>query len=193
MYIYKLQKTVHGEKKLKKPTTVNCRFFKMTQCNKLPACELILIKAYLVASAILNLEMENHKKEFQFQTKISFNNQHNYTCSNSPKNSLNKKKKINIKKILKYKQLTSIVWMQSQLAWTVKSRDFISTFSRPFRCLECLMLQWCEIICHMPCMKVSFPDPSPQHLLKPILNSSRCGFSTFFNIFGRVSNEGNSM
>ena len=78
--------------------TVNCRFFKMTSCNKLPACELILIKAYLAASAILNPEMEYYKKEFQFQTKISFNNQHNYTCSNSPKNSLNK-------------QLTSIVWM----------------------------------------------------------------------------------
>ena len=46
----------------------------MTSCNKLPACELILIKAYLVASAILNLEMENYKKEFQSQ--ISFNNQH---------------------------------------------------------------------------------------------------------------------
>ena len=61
-------------KKMKKPTTVNCRFFKMTPCNRLPACE--LIKAYLVASAILNLEMENYKKEFQFQTKISFNNQH---------------------------------------------------------------------------------------------------------------------
>ena len=76
MYIYKLQKTVNGEKKLKKPTTVNCRFFKMTSCKKLPACELILIKAYLVASAIFNLEMENYKKEFQFQTKISFNNQH---------------------------------------------------------------------------------------------------------------------
>ena len=83
----------------------------MTLCNKLPTCELILIKAYLVASAILNLEMENYKKEFQLQTKISFNNQHNYTCSNSPKNSLNKEKKINIKKILKYKQLISIVWM----------------------------------------------------------------------------------
>ena len=83
----------------------------MTSCKKLPACELILIKAYLVASAILNLEMENYKREFQFQTKISFNNQHNYACSNSPKNSLNKEKKINIKKILKYKQLTSIVWM----------------------------------------------------------------------------------
>ena len=48
----------------------------MTSCKKLPACELILIKAYLVASAILNLEMENYEKEFQFQTKISFNNQH---------------------------------------------------------------------------------------------------------------------
>ena len=47
----------------------------MTSCKKLPACELILIKAYLVASAIFNLEMENDKKEFQFQTKISFNNQ----------------------------------------------------------------------------------------------------------------------
>ena len=46
----------------------------MTSCKKLPACELILIKAYLVASAILNLEMENYKKEFQSQ--ISFNNQH---------------------------------------------------------------------------------------------------------------------
>ena len=53
---------------------MNCRFFKTTSCNKLPACELILIKAYLVASAILNLEMENYKKEFQSQ--ISFNNQH---------------------------------------------------------------------------------------------------------------------
>ena len=60
------------EKKMKKLTTVNCRFFKMTPCNRLPACE--LIKAYLVASAILNLEMENYKKEFQSQ--ISFNNQH---------------------------------------------------------------------------------------------------------------------
>ena len=46
----------------------------MTPCNRLPACE--LIKAYLVASAILNLEMENYKKEFQSQTEISFNNQH---------------------------------------------------------------------------------------------------------------------
>ena len=55
---------------------MNCRFFKTTSCNKLPACELILIKAYLVASAILNLEMENYEKEFRFQTKISFNNQH---------------------------------------------------------------------------------------------------------------------
>ena len=44
----------------------------MTPCNRLPAWE--LIKAYLVASAILNLEMENYKKEFQSQ--ISFNNQH---------------------------------------------------------------------------------------------------------------------
>ena len=48
----------------------------MTSCKKLPACELILIEAYLVASAIFNLEMENYKKEFQFQTKISFNKQH---------------------------------------------------------------------------------------------------------------------
>lgn len=48
----------------------------MTSCKKLPACELSLIKAYLVASAIFNLEMEIYKKEFQFQTKISFNNQH---------------------------------------------------------------------------------------------------------------------
>ena len=47
----------------------------MNSFEKLPACELILIKAYPVASAIFNLEMENYKKEFQFQTKISFNNQ----------------------------------------------------------------------------------------------------------------------
>ena len=62
------------KKKLTKPTTANSRFFKMTPCNRLPACE--LIKAYLVASAILNLEMENYKKEFQSQTEISFNNRH---------------------------------------------------------------------------------------------------------------------
>ena len=50
----------------------------MSLCNRLPACE--LTKAYVVASAILNLQMENYKKEFQFQT---FNNQH--TCGNGPK------------------------------------------------------------------------------------------------------------
>ena len=55
----------------------------MSSCNRLPACE--LTKAYVVASAILNLQMENYKKEFQFQTWISFNNQH--TCGNGPKNS----------------------------------------------------------------------------------------------------------
>ena len=53
----------------------------MSSCNRLPACE--LTKAYVVASTILNLQMENYKKEFQFQTWISFNKQH--TCGNGPK------------------------------------------------------------------------------------------------------------
>ena len=57
-------------------------------------------QAYLASAIVCYLEVENDKKEFQFQTSIRFNNQH--TCGSSPANSFNEY----LKQELRYKPPT---------------------------------------------------------------------------------------
>ena len=62
-------------------------------------------QTYLASAIVLNLEEENYKKEFQFQTSILFNNQH--TGGNSPTNSFKQRKEDEyLKQKLRYKPPT---------------------------------------------------------------------------------------
>ena len=64
-------------------------------------------QTYLASAIVWNLEVENYKTEFQFQTSIRFNNQH--TCGNSPTNSFKKRKEDEcFKQKLRYEPPTSI-------------------------------------------------------------------------------------
>ena len=62
-------------------------------------------QTYLASAIVCYLEVENDKKEFQFQTSIRFNNQH--TCGSSPTNSFKQRKEDEyLKQKLRYKPPT---------------------------------------------------------------------------------------